>query len=163
MKYAFDGYKTAGILCLGILIMLVAQSCYEAPRNWKDMPSTDYLIKNPQEFECESVYVDGVARNISSEGNGTVFYLTPLMPDVFGRIKVAAPQKSVLPEIKEGETTINVHGTVRGGILYADQVSALPSTPPFEVLFNIMGLAVFIAIGLKEWRLKKVFPFLEAG
>jgi hypothetical protein len=121
------------------------------------MPSTEYVADHIRDFEGKAIYVDGTASDVTRTGNGTIFYLNPVAKGLFSKLEV----KTLDTSIKEGQSGVNVHGTARNGALVADKIRVSPIPGYMESFFNLAGFLFFVFFSLKEWKIKKKFPFTE--
>jgi hypothetical protein len=153
----YDWRRLLGALSLLLLSGLIVQSYYVVPKNWGDMPATEYVADHPGEFEGREVYVDGTATDVVISEKGAVFYLNPVAKGLFSNLEV----KTVDTSIREGQSGVNVHGTVRGGILVADRIRVSEIPWYMESFFNLAGFFFFLFFSLREWKIKKTYPFVE--
>ncbi len=152
-----EAHRLLGLVSFTILLLLCLYSLKEAPKHWDKMPSLDYVIKNPENFEGKEIYVDGMVRDMKKKGNGVEFLLSPDPFGSFGSISV----KSNSLEIKERIQGVNVYGKIANGILNADEIIITKYPVYFDIILNITGLLLFIYFSLKEWKITGRFPFLE--
>jgi len=150
-------HRLIGIFSLIILLLLCFYSLHEAPNHWGKMPSLDYVIENPGDFEGKEIYVDGMVRDIQKAENGVEFTLSPDPLGFFGSIKV----KSNPMVIEERIQGANVHGRIEDGVLKAEDIIVSGHPVYFDVVLNGMGLLLFIYLSLEEWRITNRFPFIE--
>lgn len=149
-------HKLFGVICLGVLMVLCLHSFSETPKHWQELPPLDYVIKNIEDFDNVVVHVDGTVSEVNNNDGVTRFFLSLDPARIFGGINVEA--KAV--DIKENEV-VHARGIVKKGVLIVDEVAATKYPVYFELFFNILGFALFISLSLREWKLKKDFPFIE--
>ncbi|MFZ2456420.1 MAG: hypothetical protein WAX07_08080 [Candidatus Altiarchaeia archaeon] len=151
----YDRRRILGAFSLALLAVLIAQSYYAVPLHWGNMPATQYVADHVKDFEGKEIYIDGT---VSDEtGNGTAFYLNTVARGLSSGIAVRTNDSS----LEDGQSGVNVHGTVRNGVLEADQIRVSPIPGYMESFFNLTGFFFFIYFSLKEWKVKKKFPFIE--
>jgi hypothetical protein len=153
----YDSSRILGAFSLVLLALLIAQSYYVVPLHWSNMPSTEYVADHIWAFEGKEVCVDGTASDVTRTGNGTRFYLNPVAKGLFSKLEVKTPDTSV----KEGQSGVNVRGTVRNGTLEAGTIRVSPIPGYMESFFNLAGFFFFIFFSLKEWKILKKFPYIE--
>jgi hypothetical protein len=153
----YDWRRALGVLSIVLLAALVMQSYYVAPERWGKMPATEYVADHVRDYEGKEIIVDGTATGVRTEGNGTVFFLNPLTKGLFSNL----PVKTNETGIKEGLSGVNVHGTVRDGTLVANVIRVSPIPGYMESFFNFAGFFFFLFYSLREWKIKKRFPFIE--
>jgi hypothetical protein len=153
----YDWHRVLGVFSLALLGVLIVQSYYVVPQHWDSMPATEYVADHLHEFEGRGIYVDGTASNVIKTENGSFFFLNPVAKGLFSKLEV----KTQDTFIKEGQSGVNVHGTVRNGILEADNIRVSPIPWYMESFFNLAGLFFFLFFSLREWRIKKIFPYIE--
>lgn len=149
--------KVVGLASLFVLVLLCFYGLYEAPKHWDKMPSLDYVIKNPRDFEGKEIYVDGMASEVIKTKDGVEFKLSPEPTGYLGSISV----KSNSLKVKERIQGVNVYGRIANGILNAEDIIVTKYPIYFDIILNITGLLLFIHLSLKEWKLTKQYPFLE--
>ena len=153
----YDWRRVLGVFSLALLAVLIVQSYYVVPQHWGNMPATEYAADHLQEFEGKEIDVDGTATDVIYSEKGAIFYLNPVAKGLFSRLEVKTEGTS----IKEGQSGVNVQGTVRNGRLEADNIRVSPIPWYMESFFNLAGIFFFLFFSLKEWRIKKRFPYLE--
>jgi len=153
----YDRRRVLGVLSLVLLALLIVQSYYIVPLRWDNMPATEYVADHLRDFEGKEIYVDGTASGVIKKENGVIFYLNPVAKGLFSKLEVKTPDTV----ITEGQNGVNVHGTVRNGVLEADRIRVSEIPWHMESFFNLAGFFFFIFFSLKDWKIKKRFPFIE--
>lgn len=153
----YDMRRVLGVFSLVLLAGLIVQSYYLVPQHWGSMPATEYVADHIRDFEGKEIYVDGTVADLTFSDNGTVFSLNPVAKGLFSKLEV----KTVDASVKEGQSGVNVHGTVRNGVLEADRIMVSPIPWYMESFFNLAGFFFFLLFCMREWRIKKTFPFIE--
>ena len=153
----YGSRRLFGIFCLLLLLALVIRGYYEVPERWGEMPATEYVAEHIGLFEGKRIIVDGTASDVRADGNRTRFCLNPVAKGVFSKLEVAAAASSPA----EGQGGVNVQGTVRNGVLEADVIRVSPIPWYMESFYNLAGLFFFLFFSVREWRIKKAFPYLE--
>lgn len=154
---AYGRQLVLGALSLLLLTALVAQSHNEAPKRWGRMPATEYVASHLDEYEGKTIIVDGTASGVSRSGGQVSFYLNPVAEGLFARLPVRAEGI----ELQEGQSGVNVEGTVINGVLEAHTVRVSPIPWFMEFVFNLSGFLFFLYFCAKEWRIKRNFPYIE--
>lgn len=153
----YDWRRVLGVFSLVLLALLIVQSYYVVPQHWGNMPATEYASEHIGKFEGKEIYVDGTVTDVTRTENGTIFYLNPIAKGLFSKLEV----KTKDAIIKVGQSGVNVHGTVRNGILEANNIRVSPIPWYMELFFNLAGILFFLFFSLKEWKIKKRFSYIE--
>lgn len=153
----YNWQRLLGACCLILLIILTARSYKDVPAHWGRMPATEYVADHPGEFEGKEIIVDGTVSDLLNIGDETTVYLNPIAKGLFSCL----PVKAKGHPLTDGQSGVNVRGTVRNGVLEADTIKVSPIPGYMESLFNLSGFFFFLFFSLKEWKIKKKFPYIE--
>ncbi len=150
--------RVVGFLSLIILLLLCFHSLGEAPKHWKGMAPVSYLLKNIEKYNNSNleIYIDGSARDVKIEEGGIKTFTLGYDPfGLFGSIKVKTKE-----DLQENQS-VCVQGQIKNYVLIADNILTKSFPRYTEIIFNLLGLFIFIHFSLKEWETKKEFPFIK--